>query len=110
MEERRKHKRDKISPHLKILFPDTGESFGAFITNISKGGVEIYTDHKIPDGADVELLLSFTSTAGSGKEEKVAGKIRWVKLSGKRYLVGTSFKNVDPATHPTLCDILDFVD
>jgi hypothetical protein len=107
--ERRKHKREKISPHLKILIPRTGETFGAFITNISHGGVEVYTDRIIPDGSEVQLSLSFTSEAGAGKEEVVAGDVRWVKPSNKRYLVGTEFKGLNPSDHPMLCDLLDFV-
>ncbi|MBI5197052.1 MAG: PilZ domain-containing protein [Nitrospirae bacterium] len=110
MKDRRKHKREKISPHLKIVIPATGESFGAFITNLSEGGVEVYTDRKISEGAQVQLFLSFTSKAGQGKEEVVEGEIRWVKSATTRFLVGTAFTKIDPAKHPMLCDLLKFVE
>lgn len=110
MKDRREHKREKISPHLKVSIPTTGETFGAFITNISKGGLEVYTDHPIPAGSDVQLSLSFTPEAGRDKEEVVQGTVRWTKDSGKRFLVGTAFKAIHPETHPMLCNILEFVD
>jgi hypothetical protein len=110
MEDRRQFKREKISPHLKILFPDTGNTVGAFITNLSKGGVEVYTDHAIPAEGSVVLSISFSSEAGRGEEEVVDAEIRWMKKAGTRYLVGMAFSRVDRDKHPILCDILEFVE
>jgi hypothetical protein len=110
MKDRRQHKREKISPHLKLLIQDTGESFGAFITNLSKGGLEVYTDHAIPENARVQLSISFTPEAGHGGEEVVEGEVRWVKTIGVRYLVGVSFSPIQPEKHPMLWDILQFVE
>lgn len=109
MEDRRKYKREVISPHLKIVIPDTAESIGAFITNISSGGVEVYLDKKIDPGQVVELHISFETDPKTGHNEVVTGDIKWVKISGPRFLIGIAFKNVNSIEHPVLFEFLDFV-
>ena len=109
MENRRKYKRENISPHLKVVVPDTGLSFGAFITNISSGGVEVYADQKLETKQEVQLHISFETDPKIGKNEIVNGEIRWVKISGQRFLIGIAFKNVNSSEHPVLSEFLDFV-
>ena len=109
MENRRKNKREVISPHLKVIIPDSEKSFGAFITNISNGGIEVYADHRIEPGQEVQLYISFESDPKRGKDEVVAGNVRWVKLFGPRFLLGIAFKDINPVDHPVLTGFLDFV-
>lgn len=109
MEDRRKHRREAISPHLKVAIPDSESSFGAFITNISGGGIEIYADHSLEPGQDVNLYISFENDPKTGKNEIVYGTVRWVKLFGSRFLIGIAFKDVNPNDHPVLSGFLDFV-
>lgn len=109
MDDRRKYKREIISPHLKVVIPDTDQSFGAFVTNISSGGIEVYADQKLEPKQEVQLHLSFETDPKSGQNEVVTGEIRWVKISGPRFLIGISFKNVNSTDHPILSEFLDFV-
>lgn len=109
MENRRKYRREAISPHLKIVIPDTDISFGAFITNTSGGGVEVYADQRIEPGQHVHLYISFETDPKTGRNEIVGGDVRWVKLSGSRFLIGIAFKDVNPDDHPILTGFLDFV-
>jgi len=109
MDERRRHKRELISPHLKIVMPDSEQSFGAFITNISGGGVEVYADQRLEPGQYVHLHISFETNPRTGKDEVVEGNVKWVKLFGSRFLIGVEFKGVNPSDHPTLTGFLDFV-
>lgn len=109
MDDRRKYKREIISPHLKVVVPATDQTFGAFVTNISSGGIEVYADHQLEPKQEVILHLSFETDPKSGKNEIVHGEIRWVKISGPRFLLGISFKNVNTTEHPILSEFLDFV-
>lgn len=108
-EDRRRHRRELISPHLKVVLPESNQSFGAFITNISGGGVEVYSDSRLEQGQDVDLYISFESDPKTGKDEVVKGSVRWVKLFGSRFLIGISFKNININEHPILSGFLDFV-
>lgn len=110
MKDRRKYKRENISPHLKVVLPDTEQSFGAFITNISSGGVEVYADQKLEPRQEVQLHISFETDPKIGHNEVVNGEIRWVKISGPRFLIGIAFKNVNSGEHPVLSEFLDFVE
>lgn len=110
MEERRKHKREPLSPHLKIVIPDSNQSFGAFITNISSGGIEVYADQRLEADQDVLLYISFESNPRLGKNEIVNGIVKWIKLFGPRFLMGIEFKNINPIDHPVLSDFLEFVE
>ena len=109
MENRRRFKRESISPHLKVVIPDSHKSFGAFITNISGGGVEVYADHRLEPGQEVHLYISFETDPKTGNDEIVGGSVRWVKLFGSRFLIGIAFKDVNPDNHPILSGFLDFV-
>lgn len=109
MEDRRKYRREAISPHLKVVIPDSDQSFGAFITNISGGGVEVYADHRLEPGQDVHLYISFETDPKTGINEIIEGNVRWVKLFGSRFLIGIAFKNINPNDHPVLSGFLDFV-
>lgn len=108
--ERRRFRREKISPHLKVHLLDTGTTFGAFITNISKGGVEVYTDHPIPEGARARLSISFTTPPGQGTEEVVEAQVRWTKSFGTRLLAGMAFQNLSPQQQPILWEVLEFAE
>ena len=66
-DDRRKHRRELISPHLKVVAPDSEQSFGAFITNISGGGVEVYSDSRLEQGQNVDLYISFETDLRPGK-------------------------------------------
>ena len=109
MEDRRRYRRDLISPHLKVVIPDSEQSFGAFITNISGGGVEVYADHRLEPGQDVDLYISFETDPKTGKNEIVGGNVRWVKLFGSRFLIGIAFRDINSNDHPVLSGFLDFV-
>lgn len=109
MEDRRRYRRELISPHLKVVVPENNHSFGAFITNISGGGVEVYADHKLEQGQDVHLYISFETDPKTGKDEIVNGHVKWVKLFGNRFLIGIAFKDINPNDHPILSGFLDFV-
>lgn len=108
MEDRRRYRREIISPHLKVVIPESEQSFGAFITNISGGGVEVYSDHRLEPAQDVHLYISFESDPKRGKNEIVNGNVRWVKLFGSRFLIGIAFKGLNPNDHPVLSGFLDF--
>lgn len=110
MEDRRKHKRENISPHLKVVLPDTSQSFGAFITNISSGGLEVYADQRLESGQEVQLHISFETDPKTGKNEVVKGEIKWVKLSGQRFLIGIAFKDINSNDQPVLFEFLNFVE
>ncbi len=109
-DERRKYRRELISPHLKVVLPANNLSFGAFITNISGGGVEVYSDSRLEEGQNVDLYISFESDPKTGKNEVVSGSVKWVKLFGNRFLIGIEFNNVNATDHPVLSGFLDFVD
>ncbi|MEK6560974.1 MAG: PilZ domain-containing protein [Nitrospirota bacterium] len=108
-DDRRKHRRELISPHLKVVAPDSEQSFGAFITNISGGGVEVYSDSRLEQGQNVDLYISFETDPKTGKDEIVKGHVRWVKLFGSRFLIGIAFKDININDHPILSGFLDFV-
>jgi len=110
MEERRKHKREPLSPHLKIVIPDDDTSFGAFITNLSSGGVEVYADHGLSEGQSVLLYISFESDPKRGKNEVVEGTVKWVKNFGTRFLMGIEFQEIHPDKHPVLISFLKFLE
>lgn len=109
MENRRRYRRETVSPHLKVVMPDSDQSFGAFITNLSGGGVEVYADQRLEPGQHVHLYISFETDPKAGKNEIVGGDVRWVKLFGSRFLIGISFSNVNSDEHPILTGFLDFV-
>lgn len=109
MEDRRRYRRETLSPHLKVVIPESDHSFGAFITNMSGGGVEVYADQRLEPGQDVLLHISFETDPKTGKNEIVGGNVRWVKLFGPRFLIGLAFKDVNPNDHPVLSGFLDFV-
>ncbi len=109
MDDRRKYRRETIAPHLKVVIPESNQSFGAFITNISGGGVEVYSDQRLEPGQDVNLYISFETDPKKGKNEIVWGNVRWVKLFGSRFLIGIAFKDINPHDHPVLSGFLDFV-
>ena len=109
MENRRRYRRESISPHLKVVIPGSNESFGTFITNISGGGVEVYGDHRLEPGQEVHLYITFDSDPKAGNDEIIIGNVRWVKLFGSRFLIGIAFKDVNPSDHPVLSGFLDFV-
>ena len=108
-DERRRHRRELISPHLKVVLPENNQSFGAFITNISGGGVEVYSDSRLEQGQNVDLFISFESDPKTGKDEVVTGSVKWVKLFGNRFLIGIAFKDINKNDHPILSGFLDFV-
>ncbi len=108
-DDRRKHRRELISPHLKVVLPENKQSFGAFITNISGGGVEVYSDSRLEQGQNVDLHISFESDPKTGKDEVVTGTVKWIKLFGNRFLIGIAFKGINTNDHPILSGFLDFV-
>ena len=110
MEDRRRYKREPLSPHLKIVIPQDDVSFGAFITNLSSGGIEVYTDHSLYEGQDILLYISFESDPKRGKNEVVEGTVKWTKNFGTRFLMGIEFKELNPDKHPVLINFLKFLE
>jgi Tfp pilus assembly protein PilZ len=106
--EKRKHPRFGIASMAEIYFPDSDEPMEAFISSISRGGIGIYSPHKIDIGQNLDIKISFLQTNGNEEvSEIIPGKVVWVKGLHDSFVVGVAFATLDNLRHSKLLSYIE---
>ncbi|MBI5197637.1 MAG: PilZ domain-containing protein [Nitrospirae bacterium] len=97
-----------ISSLAMVTIPGTGEVIDALVSNVSRGGVGIYTQSPLPVGLAVRIQVSFLQTNGNQEiTEIIPGRVIWVKPLHKHFVVGIAFTALDDHLHSNLIESLN---
>ena len=82
------------------VFPDGAEDgFEAFVEDIGRGGMGLYSKRPLDVDRRVTVKLEFTDRGGLNRVESVAGRVVWTNPSENLYIVGIEFAESLSARH-----------
>ncbi len=106
--EKRKFPRYGIASIAEISIPDSDETYDAFISSISRGGIGVYSQQKMEIGQDLNVKISFLQTNGNEEiTEIIPGRIVWVKEFHGNYVVGIAFATMDSLKHSKILSYIE---
>lgn len=94
------------------VFPDgSTDGFDAFVQDIGRGGMGLYSRRPIDVDHHVTLKLQFTDPRGLSRVETVSGRVVWTNPSDNLYLVGIQFAEVvSDSRNAGLCAYIESVE
>lgn len=75
----------------------------AFVANITRHGIGLYTQRSLPIARSVTVTLYFVDHRGREAHEKIRGKVVW---SRKAHAAGIALAPLKPKTQPLLLTFL----
>jgi len=105
MHERRQHERFSITS-LADLIVEGKDSIEAYVMNVSRNGVGLYSPTEAPVGAEVTVHLTFNHH-GDLHTESVTGEVMRCNPHVGVYLVGIRFEGMSETTHPELISFIN---
>jgi hypothetical protein len=106
----RKHKRVPISGVATVAAK--GEkglhTFQAMAGNMSFGGIGLYSDDPMTEGADVLATINFISIGGSMEKAVIEGHVVYNKMIGHLYYTGIQFaEEINRTNQPSLYEHIE---
>lgn len=92
--ERRKFVRATLVGSALISPTSGGRAVTAVLDNVNKIGAGLHTKEKLPSNEKVTVSLAFLDPDGVEQQEKLAGKVSWVKRWEKGFLIGVVWDEV----------------
>jgi len=104
---KRTHARYGIASLAEVTFPESGEAVDALVSNVSQGGIGIYSPVPLTVGRDVRVKISFLQTNGNQEvTEVIPGKVAWVKPLHNHFVIGITFTVLDSDRHSNLLNTI----
>ena len=106
MNERRQHERFSITSLADLEVPGTRERIEAYVMNVSRNGVGLYSPRPIEVGQEIHVHLTFNHH-GELHTETVDGTIIRCNPHVGVHLIGVRFTGLQESTHPELVSFIN---
>lgn len=106
MNERRQHERFSITSLADLEVPGTHDRIEAYVMNVSRNGVGLYSPRPIEVGQEIQVHLTFNHH-GELHTESVDGTIIRCNPHVGVHLIGVRFTGLQESTHPELVSFIN---
>jgi Tfp pilus assembly protein PilZ len=105
----REHARYGIASLAEVHYLESGVRVDGLVSNVSRGGIAIYTEEPLKTGQNVRVKISFLQTNGNQEiTEVIPGRVLWTKPLHNHYVVGIAFTSLDEHRHAVLLQNLEY--
>ncbi|MBI4714473.1 MAG: PilZ domain-containing protein [Nitrospirae bacterium] len=110
MSDRRRHKRVGLVRQVEIAPLQRKKNVNALVVNISRSGLEMYSNVSFPEGTGIIVRMVFMDEEGVDRPEVVSGKVRWNHPLRDQYAVGVEFQELNERDHFMLLAYISYAE
>jgi len=105
MNERRQHERFSITSLADVEVAGNGDRIEAYVMNVSRNGVGLYSPRPLDVGQDINVHLTFNHH-GELHSESVDGTVIRCNPHVGVHLIGVRFTGLNESDHPELVNFI----